>query len=198
MHCRTSLCVPAICAALGVSSASLNARAEDGNELRHLLWMQGLYVPRPFIPTGDGNASWLFSGGDHIGMAGGYSYRLADYFALGLGASLRGFPGGDGYHSASMLSVPLLFTFDPHVARQVRLVMTAGVGALHCWGNSTYMGNAWQATGVEGSFDLGTAFQVSSSLELMASVGARVGKAEDERFFWAAPIGLGMRLSFGS
>lgn len=188
--------LPAVCTALVVSSASLDARAEDGVGSRHGLWMQALYLPRPLVfPMGDGNADPQFSGGDHLGIAGGYAYRIADNFSLGIGASARGFPGGDDYRSVNAFSLPLLVSFDPHVTRHVRLMMTAGIGYLRLWGNQTYGGDAWYGDGIEGMVELGAALQVSSQIELLASVGVRGGYAS--LYSIVVPIGLGLRFSLG-
>lgn len=188
--------LPAVCLLFVVLSTSLNARAEDSAVSRHSLWLQGSYVPRPcYFPLGDSDSSPQFSEDVHVGIAGGYAYRIANNSQFGVAASMRGLPGDDEYGSIRAFSLPLLFSFDPPITRSVRLVMTAGIGYLHLWGSRTYGGDAWRADGIEAMVDLGAAVRVSSQVELLASVGARGGKAR--LFSLAVPIGLGLRFSFG-
>jgi len=81
----------------------------------------------------------------------------------------------------------------------VRLMMTAGLGYQHGWGNRTYSGEGWQSNGLEAMAELGVAVRVAPKFELLSTVGVSGGvgarkDTNDEGFFsLAVPIGLGMR-----
>jgi hypothetical protein len=171
-------------------SFSWPARAEDGADSHHTVWLQGQVVPFA-AGGGDNSESAISRGGSHIGAAGGYAFRFAKNMSVGLGLTFHR-PGGNDYYSSTVLSVPLLVSFDPHVSRTVRLVMTAGLGYQEVWGNHTYGGNAWKRSGCEVAIDFGVAVQVAPKLALLASVGARV-MLDVPPFDWALPIGVGIR-----
>ena len=189
-----------VCSALCVLNVCGLARAEDANASPHSLWVKALYVPKPyFLPSNnDGYHSLQFSGGDHVGVAAGYGYRIAESISLGVAATIRGYPGGAGYESANVFSIPLLVSFDPHLSQSVRLMMTAGLGYQHGWGNSTYGEGSWQANGLEAMAELGVAVRVAPKFELLSTVGVSsglgVGKNPNVGFYnLAVPIGLGIR-----
>jgi hypothetical protein len=91
--------------------------------------------------------------------------------------------------------VQCFFSFDPHVSRTVRLVMTAGLGYQEIWGNHTYSGGAWERSGCEVMTDLGVAIQLAPKFELLASIGGSVMPAGSAPWFFdlAAALGLGLR-----
>ena len=195
MRCRAILQLSAIGVGLAVVIACRQARAEGTDIAHHSVWFQAQYLPIFGVVGDDVGDSPTSSGGPHIGVAGGYAFRFAENLSAGLGMTFHGFPGGDNYHSATVWSVPLLLSFDPHVSRTVRLVMTVGLGYQLIWGNHTYGGSAWERSGCKVMFDLGVAVQVAPKLELLASVGGRVMPAGSAPWFFdlAAPIGLGLR-----
>jgi hypothetical protein len=194
MRCRAILQLLAIGVVLFVMGFYWQARAEGIDNPHHSVWFQGQYVPFGIV-GGDNSDSPTYSGGPHIGIAGGYAFRLAESMSVGLGATFHGYPGGADSRSANVLSVPLLVSFDPHASRTVRLVMTAGLGYQEIWGNHTYGGSAWERSGCEVTIDFGVAVQVAPNFELLASVGARVMPAGSAPWIFAlaAPIGLGFR-----
>ena len=169
------------------------ARADDGDYSHHSVWFQGQYVP--FDVIGGDNSQSPKSSGAHVGVAGGYAFRFAESLSVGLGLTYHRPPSGDEYHSATVVSVPLLFSFDPHVSRTVRLVVTASLGYQDVWGNHSYGGSAWESRGCEAGIDFGVAVQLAAKLELLASIGARV-MIQIPFIEWldsALPIGLGVR-----
>ena len=118
--------------------------------------------------------------------------EIADSLSLGVAATVHGFTGGDDVHgftggddyqSADVFSVPLLFSFDPHISTRVRLMMTAGLGYQHIWGNRTYGGFSWHRDGVEALVVFGVAVRVRA-MPVPHAPGF---------FDLAAPIGLGFR-----
>ena len=150
--------------------------------------------------------------GARVGAAAGYAYRVAESLSIGVGANIHGFRIGDNgsdqysYRSAYSFSVPLLLSFDPHVSQSLRLVMTAGLGYEHAWGNDDGMRDDWSGDGLTALAELGVAVRVLPKLEVLATAGARGGVVNAKKFenwfhylapvfTWAAPLEVGVRYS---